>query len=366
MRAARSITPRSTPLALTRLEERETPAVRLLATGAGAGGAPHVQVYNPDGSHRLSFFAYTPTFYGGVRVATADVTSDGFDDIITVPASNGGPHVRVFNGVNGALVAEYFAYDPNQAVGMFVAAGDVNGDGRAEVVVSRDTYPQNVPPGQYVRTLATVRILEPLTGAPATNTVGTFTVSSYAVVTTTLAVGNVQGDGRAEIILGQPSGLFTSQTTYQQRDTVVYSGTGQLLRSMSILNSLVPTYYPGGGISIFTDYATRYISAGDVNGDGYADLAVGYSGVQGGTSVRIVNIAGGGPLIRGPFNPFPGWGSEVRTALKDLDGDGRAELVTGVGPGGGPAVKVFRGLTGAEYMSFFAYTPGFTGGVWVG
>jgi hypothetical protein len=50
----------------------------------------------------------------------------------------------------------------------------------------------------------------------------------------------------------------------------------------------------------------------------------------------------------------------------DLNGDGFAEIITGAGAGGGPHVKVFDGQTGIELGGFFAYSPGFRGGVTVG
>ncbi len=62
-----------------------TPLAAPLVVGADAGGAPHVKVFNPNGSLRFSFFAYPASFTGGVRVATGDVTGDGVDDIITAP-----------------------------------------------------------------------------------------------------------------------------------------------------------------------------------------------------------------------------------------------------------------------------------------
>src|SRR5439155_16929620 len=73
-------------------------------------------------------------FTGGVRVAVRDVTGDGVTDIITAPGAGGGPHIKVFNGATGALIREFFAYGSNFTGGVYVAAGDVNGDGIADII----------------------------------------------------------------------------------------------------------------------------------------------------------------------------------------------------------------------------------------
>src|SRR4029079_11796360 len=49
----------------------------------------------------------------------------------------------------------------------------------------------------------------------------------------------------------------------------------------------------------------------------------------------------------------------------DVNGDGRADLITGAGPGGGPHVRAFSGLDHSELASFFAYPASFAGGVFV-
>jgi hypothetical protein len=48
----------------------------------------------------------------------------------------------------------------------------------------------------------------------------------------------------------------------------------------------------------------------------------------------------------------------------DVTGDGRNDIVTGAGPGGGPHVRVFSGV-GTAMTEFFAYDTGFRGGVFV-
>jgi hypothetical protein len=58
----------------------------------------------------------------------------------------------------------------------------------------------------------------------------------------------------------------------------------------------------------------------------------------------------------------------VRVAAGDLDGDGAAEIVTSPGPWHTPLVRVYHtyanGALG-EMSSFYAYDPGFNGGVFV-
>src|SRR5437763_3039102 len=81
-----------------------------------------------------SFDACPPAFRGGVRVALGDFTGDGAPDVVTAPGTGGGPVVRVWDGLTGAMVREFNAYDPAFRGGMFVAAADVTGDGRPDVI----------------------------------------------------------------------------------------------------------------------------------------------------------------------------------------------------------------------------------------
>ena len=101
----------------------------IVATAPGPGGGPHVEVFDAKtGAVRLSFFAYEPDFRGGVNVTLGDVNGDGVPDIITAPMSGGGPRVRVFDGRTGAVLKDFFAYDPAFRGGVSVAFSHVNAD----------------------------------------------------------------------------------------------------------------------------------------------------------------------------------------------------------------------------------------------
>jgi hypothetical protein len=100
-----------------------------IVTGPEAGGGPDVRVFDAlTGALQLSFFAFDPGFLGGVRVATVDANGDGVPDVIVTAGPGGGPHLRVFDGaalLAGQIVelVGLFAYDPGLRAGMFVAGG---------------------------------------------------------------------------------------------------------------------------------------------------------------------------------------------------------------------------------------------------
>lgn len=120
-----------------------------IVVGGGAGGGPRVKVFDGTTGAMLtsaigSFFAYDSTQKGGVRVAVGDVNGDGRADIITGAGPGGGPHVRVFNGVDGSQITDFLAFKTSFKGGVSVAAGDVNGDGFADIIVGPSSGKQPV------------------------------------------------------------------------------------------------------------------------------------------------------------------------------------------------------------------------------
>ncbi len=107
-------------------------------TGAGRLETPQVRIYNGNGDAGLHFYAYSREFVGGVRLASCDVDADGVDEIITGPGIGPGPHVRVLR-LQDEVIRElvgFYAFDPSFAGGVNLACADVDNDGRAEVITA--------------------------------------------------------------------------------------------------------------------------------------------------------------------------------------------------------------------------------------
>jgi hypothetical protein len=301
-----------------------------LVTGADAGGAPEVKVFDSiTGTVRFDFMAYDVHFLGGVRVAVADVTGDGVPDIITAAGPGGGPQVNVFDGVTGQLVRAFMAYSPAFMGGVFVAAGDLNGDGKADIVTGPD---QSGGPDVKVFSGATGQVTLEFLAYPAGFLGGV-----------RVAVGDVNGDGTADIVTGAGPGGGPQVEVFN-------GANGRLLQSFF---ALAPQFT--GGV---------YVAAGDVNGDGRADIIVG-AGAGGGPQVEV--FSGANDAILESFLAYGGaFGGGVRVGAADLSGNGRVDILTGAGPGGGPHAQALDGSTLATVDSFFAYNASFGGGIFIG
>jgi hypothetical protein len=326
-------------------------ARRVFAVGADAGGGPRVQVF--DAANRsilFDGFVYDPSFRGGVRVATGDVTGDGVPDLVTAAGFGGGPHIQVFDGVTFELINGFFAYEPSFSAGVYVAVGDVTGDGIAEIVAGT-----GFGGGPLVRVFSQFGI----------DLGAFFAYSEEFRGGVRVAVGDTNGDGIGEVI------------------TAAGPGGGPHVRVFDFATlSPIEEYF-----ALAPDYTGGlYVSAGDMDGDGKAEIAAAPGGFEApqvqirrsnGTMVPL-SVFDVGPIATpGPLpsvNPgvLSATGSPsqfeagIRVAMTQVDGSGNAQLIAARGPGFVPRVHAYSLDPFQETFNVMALDGEFSGGVFVG
>lgn len=88
--------------------------------GAQAGGGPMVQIFTHDGGLLTSWFAFPKTFSGGINVAAGDLDGDGIAEIVVTPASNHASVVEIFD-LTGKLKKSFAVFDATYTNGLSVA-----------------------------------------------------------------------------------------------------------------------------------------------------------------------------------------------------------------------------------------------------
>ena len=94
-----------------------------IVTGAGAGGGPHVEIFNGSGVRVQSFIATLPpnnVTTNGIHVGRADVNGDGRDDLLCTGDGGHAPMVDARDAMSLAQYEQQYIYDPSFLGGIFV------------------------------------------------------------------------------------------------------------------------------------------------------------------------------------------------------------------------------------------------------
>jgi hypothetical protein len=264
-----------------------------------------------------------PGFTGVIRSTVADFSGDGVPDYAFATGPGPAATVRLFDGATGADLVPATGVLGGFTGGTFLAAGDIDRDGRAELAVSADAGGGNrvslfrISGGTLVPVVDFLAFDDPV-----------FRGGSR------VALGDVNHDGAADLIVGAGLGGGPRVSVYD--GTALLAGnTGRLIPDFFALD---PNLRSG-----------VYVSVADVNGDGFADIL--YStGFTGGPRVRVVSgavlVANPGadvavlPALADFFALDANDRDGIRIATRDLNGDGRAELIVGSGDKASARVRV--------------------------
>jgi hypothetical protein len=302
------------------------------ATGSSAApttdlpaGTLFWRAFGRRGAATAAASSFTWEFTVGARSApidtswgsTLDVNGDGFADVIVGP--------RVYLGGTAPSTTASITLDNIDNVGFDFygpagSAGDVNGDGYADFVVRDNGFPSD--------TEAAYVYLGSATGLP---TAPSITLNGRVGPTETgsvAGVGDVNGDGYADILVGDG-----------------YAGTAPDMGAVYLYLGGASGSSPDPALTItgpLARFGYSVAGAGDVNGDGYADVVVGDLGsaAVGSTPSGFAYVYLGGanglsptPLVALTKPDGTSLGGITVASAGDVNGDGYADLLVGVPTG---------------------------------
>jgi len=259
------------------------------------------------------------TVFGQEVVRMGDVTGDGLDDLaVAAPAERvgagiGGVYVYAQTGTGfaDAPIGRLAAPDPDgTAFGYSLAGGDLDGAPGVELVLGAYTWGPASPTGRHRGAVYG----STFDGAPSVIGPRLPTTDGDANVGSDIAVGQLLGDGRADVAVGAFHEATGDGAVYVYPDGSLLAGAPPPLR----LAAPVPV----------ARFGTR-LAVADVDADGLDELLVGAYAVDGSAGAVYVYS-----LARDGSEAPPRWrltgapaGAQLGSALvaADLDGDGDDE-----------------------------------------
>jgi hypothetical protein len=241
-----------------------------------------------------------PTGVGPESVALGDMDGDGLKDIVIAVTGVTEPYIEILTNLGSGRFGTAIDYPTPTVTPYDLVLGDVDGDGKLDVVVA-----------------------DPNVGIAVLNgaTTGLAAAVTYFGKPFSAALGDMNNDGKLDVLVGG-SGL----------QTLLNTGNGTFPRFTQAA----------------TDRSTGDLALADFDQDGRPDLAV-----TGGFGVDVLLNMGSG---LGAYTNYPTKQLQSAIAIADLDNDGRPDLVTGDTTG--DRVSVYLNGGGGTFLPSNTYTAG--------
>jgi hypothetical protein len=354
-----------------------------IVTVPGPMNKPIINSFNPQGVFLSQFQAFDRR--SSTHIATGDVDGDGIDEIIAGVgwATGRSPSFVGIFKKEGTPVA---LLGTEQKSGITIAAGDIDGDWVEEVAVGYHYHPNRISAieddindwllgnewdedgycARYHRGgLGIIKVYKVMGREFIDTGLVLYPYESEGYRgTPNIAIADVDGDGKPELITAPgPDPSAPARIKIFKIDTA--EGVGKWKVAFPMFDVIVPFEKikvpkkedkKDGGWSVHIEGYGANIAAGDLDGDGKAQIIVGAGpDPRKNGQVIILRIVDGLYTMES-FIAYEGTGYGVYVSTADLDGDGKAEILTGPGPGprNKPIVRIFRG-DGTLMGEFQAY-----------
>ncbi len=286
-----------------------------------SSGLPLTPTWSAAGENAGDRFAFSVAPAG-------DVNGDGYSDVLVgapgYPTGTERGQVYLYLGsssgltstLNWAAVGEY----PGDLFGYSVfGVGDANGDGYGDVLIGAPGYPAGFEQGKVYLYFGSPSGLFP---SPSWTTAGQN--NGDRLGSTVAPAGDVNGDGYGDALIGAPGFPFS----LRRGQVSLYLGSPSGFPSTPA--------WTATGQNNGDRFGEAVASAGDVNADGYADALVAAPGFPGGVERGRVYLYLGSAS---GLSPLPNWsatgensgdalGRSISTA-GDVHGDGYADVLVG-------------------------------------